>query len=54
MKPSIKLKNLKRKLKMDNKGFKDTFERAIVLMAYLANQSAHPVAYNQDANSWVK
>ena len=39
---------------MDNKGFKDTFERAIVLMAYLANQSAHPVAYNQDANSWVK
>ena len=39
---------------MDNKGFKDTFERAIVLMAYLANQSAHPIAYNQDANSWVK
>ena len=39
---------------MDNKGFKDTFERAIVLMTYLANQSAYPTAYNQDANSWVK
>ena len=37
-----------------NVEFKSTFERAIVLMAYLANQSAHPVAYNQDANSWIK
>ena len=34
--------------------YKDTFERATVLLAYLANQAAYPIAYNQDANSWVK
>ena len=34
--------------------YQSAFERAIILMAYIANQATYPTAYNQDANSWVK
>lgn len=32
----------------------EIFEKALGYMIYLANESAHSVAYNQDANYWTK
>ena len=33
---------------------KDTFERAVAIMTYLANNAAYPIAYKQGADFWVK